>query len=171
VEADHIEKTVAEIQAIWSSVAPHRPFLYSFLDQSFSRQYKADVQFGGIFTIFAGLTILIACLGLFGLATYSTEQRMKEIGIRKVLGASVAGIAGMLSSDFMKLVFVSIVLALPVSWWAMNRWLEGFAYRVETSWWMFALAGVLALAIALLTVSLKAIRAAMANPVTSLRSE
>ncbi|MBT1711651.1 ABC transporter permease [Fulvivirgaceae bacterium PWU5] len=171
IEGGNYEKTIAELQAIWKTVAPQRPFLYTFLDQSFGQQYKADVQFTSIFGIFAGLTIFIACLGLFGLATYATEQRVKEIGIRKVLGASVAGIAGMLSSDFLKLVVVSMLIAIPASWWAMSRWLETFPYRVSLSWWMFALAAVLALIIALVTVSFKAIRAAMISPISSLRSE
>jgi putative ABC transport system permease protein len=171
IASGNYEKTIAELQTIWNTVAPQRPFLYAFLDQSFGQQYNADVQFTGIFSIFAGLTIFIACLGLFGLATYTTEQRVKEIGIRKILGASVAGIAGMLSSDFLKLVVVAMLIALPASWWAMTRWLETFPYRVSLSWWMFGLAAVLALIIAVVTVSFKAIRAAMANPVTSLRSE
>ncbi|MBT1686312.1 ABC transporter permease [Dawidia soli] len=171
VEDGNFEKTIAELQAIWNTVVPQRPFLYTFLDQSFSRQYRADIQFTSIFSIFAGLTIFIACLGLFGLATYATEQRVKEIGIRKVLGASVAGIAGMLSSDFLRLVVVAMLIAVPASWWAMSRWLETFPYRVSLSWWMFALAGVLAIIIALVTVSVKAIRAARVSPVSSLRSE
>jgi putative ABC transport system permease protein len=171
IEGGNYEKTIAELQAIWNTAVPHRPFLYTFLDQSFGQQYKADVQFTSLFGIFAGLTIFIACLGLFGLATYATEQRLKEIGIRKVLGASVAGIAGMLSSDFLKLVGVAMLIAIPMSWWAMTRWLESFPYRVALSWWMFALAGVLAIIIAIVTVSFKAIRAAMISPVRSLRSE
>ena len=117
------------------------------------------------------MAILISCLGLFGLAAFSAEQRKKEIGVRKVLGASVSGVVALLSKDFLKLVGISILIATPVAWWAMNKWLQAFAYRVEISWWMFALAGCIAVAIALITVSFQAIKAALANPVKSLRTE
>jgi putative ABC transport system permease protein len=117
------------------------------------------------------MAILISCLGLFGLAAFSAEQRKKEIGIRKVLGASVAGVVGLLSREFIWLVGIAFVLATPLSWWAMHKWLQGFAYKVSVSWWMFAVAGVLSIIIALLTVSFQAIKAALANPVKSLRSE
>ena len=117
------------------------------------------------------LAFLIACLGLFGLVTYAAEQRMREIGIRKVLGASVSNIAGMLSTDFLKLVIISAVIAFPLAWWTMNKWLQGFAYRINISWWVFIIAGILALFIALITVSFQSIKAAIANPVKSLRTE
>ena len=117
------------------------------------------------------MAILISCLGLFGLAAFSAEQRKKEIGVRKVLGASVSGVVALLSKDFLKLVGISILIATPVAWWAMNKWLQGFAYRVNISWWVFVIAGVLALLIALITVSFQSIKAAIANPVKSLRSE
>jgi putative ABC transport system permease protein len=117
------------------------------------------------------MAILISCLGLFGLAAFSAEQRKKEIGVRKVLGASVAGVVGLLSKDFLKLVGIAILIATPVAWWAMNKWLQAFAYRVEISWWMFVLAGSVAVIIAMITVSFQAIRAAIANPVKSLRTE
>ena len=121
--------------------------------------------------MFAGIAIFISCLGLFGLATYTAQVKFKEIGIRKVLGASVSGIVKLISKDFLKLVIIAIIIAIPVAWWAMNKWLDGFAYRVNISWWVFAMAGVLALLIALITVSFQAIKAAMANPVKSLRTE
>src|SRR5205085_7302428 len=121
--------------------------------------------------IFAALTILVACLGLFGLATYTAEQRSKEIGIRKVLGASVSQLTTMLSKEFLKLVLIACIIAFPLSYWAMHRWLQDFAYRINISWWMLALAGFTALLIALVTVSFKAIKAALANPVKSLRTE
>jgi len=121
--------------------------------------------------IFAVLTIIVSCLGLFGLATYTAERRVKEIGIRKVLGASVSGIAGLLSKDFLQLVFISCLIAFPVAWWMMHNWLQGYEYRIAISWWIFLLAGVIAMLIALLTVSFQAIKAALANPVRSLRSE
>ena len=124
-----------------------------------------------IINAFTGMAILISCLGLFGLAAFSAEQRSREIGIRKVLGASIPGIAQLLSKDFLKLVLIAFLIATPIAWWGMNKWLEAFAYKVTLSWWMFALAGVLSLGIAILTVSFQAIRAAVANPVKTLRSE
>ncbi|PWV51405.1 ABC transporter permease [Chitinophaga sp. S165] len=171
IKTDHLSKTIKELEQTWSTVAPHRPFLYTFLDQSFNRQYKQDARFGELFAAFAGLTIFIACLGLFGLATYTTEQRVKEIGVRKVLGASVTNIVSLLSSDFIKLVLISILIATPAIWWAMQEWLQGYAYRVTIQWWMIGLAGVLAVVTALLTVSLLAVKAALMNPVKALRSE
>jgi putative ABC transport system permease protein len=124
-----------------------------------------------IFLIMAVLAIIIACLGLFGLATYAAEQRIKEIGIRKVLGASVRGIIAMLSKDFLKLVVIASIIAFPIAWFAMNKWLQDFAYRINISWWVFVIASVVAILIALLTISYQAIRAAIANPVKSLRTE
>lgn len=171
IKTDHLQQTIKELEQTWSTLAPHRPFLYSFLDQSFNKQYKQDARFGELFAAFAGLTIFIACLGLFGLATYATEQRVKEIGVRKVLGASVTNIVRLLSSDFIKLVLVSILIATPVIWWAMQEWLQGYAYRITIQWWMIALAGILAVVTALLTVSLLAVKAALMNPVKALRSE
>ena len=133
--------------------------------------YRAEQRAGTIALIFSVLAIFIACLGLFGLATFIAEQRTKEIGIRKVLGASVQGIVGMLSKDFLKLVTIAFMIAVPVAWYAMNVWLRGFAYRISLSWWIFIAAGVAAFLIALITVSFQAIKAAIANPVTSLRTE
>ncbi|MCL7988092.1 ABC transporter permease [Sphingobacterium sp. lm-10] len=164
-------ETLAKLADIWTSVAPHRPFLYSFLDDSFNRQYEADYRFRRLFSAFSGLALFIACLGLLGLAAYTAQQRTKEIGVRKVLGASTFSIVSLLSIDFLQLVTISIFIAGPFAWWAMNKWLEDFAYRIEIQWWMFALAGLAALIIALLTVSGQAIRAALANPVNSLRDE
>jgi len=155
----------------WTTLLPDEPFVYSFLDESFTATYRAEQRTGQIVGIFAGLTIFIACLGLFGLATFTAEQRTKEIGVRKVLGASVFSIVGLLSKDFLKLVLVAILIASPLAWYAMHRWLEDFAYRVDISWWVFALAGLLAIGIALLTVSFQSIKAALVNPVKSLRSE
>jgi len=171
IKTDHLSQTLKELERTWSTLAPHRPFLYSFLDQSFNKQYKQDARFGELFAAFAGLTIFIACLGLFGLATYATEQRVKEIGVRKVLGASVTNIVRLLSSDFIKLVLIAILIATPVIWWAMQEWLQGYAYRITIQWWMIALAGILAVATALLTVSLLAVKAALMNPVKALRTE
>jgi putative ABC transport system permease protein len=152
-------------------MTPGNPFTYSFMDEEFNNLYRAKQQTGKIFITFATLAILIACLGLFGLAAYAAEQRTKEIGIRKVLGASVGNITGMLSKDFLKLVLIASVIAFPVAWWAMHKWLEDFAYRVNISWWIFLVSGMIALVIAIVTVSFQAIKAAMANPVKSLRTE
>ena len=140
-------------------------------DDLFDKTYAAEQKIGTILDIFAVLTIFVACLGLFGLATYTAEQRTKEIGIRKVLGASVAQVTQMLSAEFLKLVLVASLIAFPVSWLLMNKWLQTFAYRISISWWIFAVAGFTALSIALFTVIFQAIKAALANPVNSLRSE
>jgi putative ABC transport system permease protein len=163
--------TIEEVGKIWSKLAPHRPFLYSFLDEDFNHQYQSDFIFKKLFTIFSCLAIFIACLGLLGLATYTAEQRTKEIGIRKVLGAEVYNIVSLLSRDFIRLVIVSILIATPVSWYAMNQWLEGFAYRMVIQPWIFLLAGVAALTIAVLTISYQSLKSARMNPVSSLKSE
>lgn len=168
---DDIPATLASIERVWEKVAPHRPFNYAFLDQEFDEMYRTERRSSGIATVFALLAIFIACSGLFGLATYTIEQRRKEIGIRKVLGASVAGIAGLLAQDFLKLVIASFVIAAPVAYWLMQKWLSDFAYRIDIQWWMFAVAGAAAVVIAFLTVSFQSVQAALANPVKSLRSE
>jgi putative ABC transport system permease protein len=171
VKSENLSQRIAEVENIWKELAPHRPFLYSFLDEDFNKQYESDLRFRKIFTTFSIFALIIACLGLLGLATYTAEQRTKEIGIRKVLGADVSGIVTLLSKDFIRLVLVAIIIATPLSWYAMNRWLEGFAYKVEVSWWIYPLAGILAIIIALLTISSQAIKAALMDPVKSLRSE
>jgi len=171
IDKKHMSQAVSVISAVWKDFSPHQAIRYTFLDEGYAAMY-ADVQrTGNIFISFAVLAIFIACLGLFGLAAFTTEQRTKEIGIRKVLGSSVTGIVQLLSKDFIRLVFVAIVIASPLAWWAMNKWLEDFAYRIHIEWWMFCLAGLLAIMIALFTVSYQAIKAALANPVKSLRSE
>jgi len=142
-----------------------------FLDEAYQAQYVSEQRVSMLSKYFAGLAILISCLGLFGLATFTAEQRTKEIGIRKVLGASVASITSLLAKDFMKLVLLAIVIASPLAWWGMNVWLTDFAYHIDLQWWMFALAGLSAIGIALLTISFQSIKAAVANPVKSLRSE
>ena len=152
-------------------MAPGQPFSYAFLEDSFDAMYRAEQRIGTIALTFACLAIFIACLGLFGLAAFTAEQRTKEIGVRKVLGASVGSIVALLSKDFLKLVLIAIVIASPIAWYAMNRWLQDFAYKITIEWWVFALAGLLAVGIALLTVSFQSIRAALMNPVKSLRSE
>ena len=162
---------LAWLKQTWEKFNPDFPFDYSFLDEDYGQLYEAEIREGNLYMIFAGLAILIACLGLFGLATFAAHQRTKEIGVRKVLGASVSGITGLLAKDFLKLVVVSIVLASPVAYWLMHKWLADFAYRIDIQWWIFAAAGLLAVAVAFLTVSYQSIRAALMNPVESLRSE
>jgi putative ABC transport system permease protein len=162
---------VDQIEAKWKALFHGMPFSYTFMDNDFDKLYHADVQTGQVFITFAVFAILIACLGLFGLVTYAAEQRTREIGIRKVLGASTGGLMSLLSRDFLKLVLIASLIAFPVAWWAMNQWLQSFAYRIGISWWVFVVAGITAILIALVTVSIQTIRAAVANPVKSLRSE
>ncbi len=162
---------LGKLGAIWNKDFPGTPFEYNFLDAQVQKQYESEIVFARIINSFTIVAILISCLGLFGLAAFSAEQRIKEIGIRKVLGAGVPGIVRLLSKDFLRLVVIAIIIATPIAWWAMDKWLQSFVYRVPLSWWMFTLAGVLAVAIALVTVSFQAIKAAVANPVKSLRSE
>jgi putative ABC transport system permease protein len=168
---DQLPRTVAAIQQIWRKTFPDSPFSYFFLDDFFNRQYQTDWTFARLSSLFALLAILVASLGLFGLANLTTRQRTKEIGVRKVLGASVTSIVALLSKDFLKLVLIAIVIASPIAWYAMNRWLQDFAYKIDIEWWVFALAGLLAVGIALLTVSFQSVKAALMNPVKSLRSE
>jgi putative ABC transport system permease protein len=162
---------IKSVESKYKAIAPGMPFNYHFLDDSFDNMYKEEQRVGKVALTFALLAVLIACLGLFGLASYMAEQRTKEIGVRKVLGATVPNIVSMLSKDFLKLVLVAIVIAVPVSWWAMSEWLKEFAFRISIGWWVFILAGVVAMIIALFTVSFQAIKAAIANPVKSLRTE
>lgn len=166
-----IASTLKSMEATWKKTAPGRPFEYTFLSDEFDALYRTEQRIGQLFTFFAIVAILIACLGLFGLSVFAAEQRTKEIGVRKVMGASVTGITTLLARDFLKPVLISILVASPVAWYAMDRWLQDFAYRVDIEWWVFVLSGVLAVAIALATVSFQSIRAALANPVKSLRSE
>ena len=162
---------LATVKTQWTAFKSDEPFRYSFLDESYQATYEAELKTGRILGLFAGLTIFVACLGLFGLATFIAEQRTKEIGVRKVLGASVGSIVALLSKDFLKLVLIAIVIASPIAWYAMNRWLQDFAYKIDIEWWVFALAGLLVVGIALLTVSFQSVKAALMNPVKSLRSE
>lgn len=169
--AGNIEGAVEKIKQLWKQFAPHQPIRYSFMDEDFNRIYETEQRTGMISLAFSTLAVLIACLGLFGLAAYAAEQRTKEIGIRKVLGASITGIVQMLSKDFLKLVAIAAVIAIPFAWWAMHNWLQHFAYRTAITWWIFAGTAGITLLIAILTVSFQAIRAAIANPVQSLRNE
>ncbi|MEP6684057.1 MAG: ABC transporter permease [Parafilimonas sp.] len=171
VNTKNVSSIINNIKSQWNIMAPGQPFNYSFMDADFNNIYTAEQQTGKLFITFAVFAIFIGCLGLFGLVTYAAEQRTKEIGVRKVLGASVGGIVTMLSKEFAKLVLIASVIAFPVAWWAMHTWLQSFAYRTNISWWIFVVAGLAAILIALITVSFQAIKAAMANPVKSLRSE
>ena len=171
LEAGDFSNAVAGIEALWNRFAPGQPFDYYFMEDSFNDTYRAEQRLGRIFFIFAALSILIACLGLFGLAAFNAEKRTKEIGVRKVLGASVGQITYKLSVDFLKLVGVAILISLPLGWYAMNKWLEDFSYRIEIAWWVLVLAAFLAVLISILTVSYQSIKAAIVNPVKSLRTE
>lgn len=164
-------QTIADIKKTWDRFFPDDPFNYFFLDESFNQQYKADTRFGEAFGLFALLAIGIACFGLLGLSAYNVLQRTKEIGIRKVLGASIQSLIVLLSKEFLYLVLISLFIAVPVTWWVMHNWLQDYAYRIPIQWWVFALGGTLALLIALATVGIQSLRAAAANPVKSLRTE
>jgi len=160
---------LAKLQKVWHKHLSDIPFQYRFVSDEVQKQYEAEAIFSNIIASFAGMAIFISCLGLFGLAAFNAEQRRKEIGIRKVLGASVTGVAAVLSKEFLKLIALSFLIGAPIAAWAMNQWLQGFAYRVSISWWMFVVSGLLALFIALATISFQAVKAALANPINSLR--
>ena len=169
--SNDFSKTLNELESIWNSLVPHRPFDTRFVDQNFNVQYEEDARFGMIFSIFSGLAIFVACLGLFGLTIYSTAQRNKEIGVRKVLGASATRIVALLSKDFLTLFIVALIIAVPLSWYVMNSWLDGFAYRISLGFEVFAISSLVTLIIAFATMSFKTVNAALANPVESLRDE
>lgn len=171
VNAADMRHFIGSVTSLWKDFAPHQPIRYSFLDQRFARMYTDVLRTGRIFTSFAILAIIVACLGLLGLSAFMAEQRTKEIGIRKVLGASVSNVLTLLSKDFLRLVLIAVVIASPLAWYIMSRWLENFAYHINVEWWVFILAGLIATVIALLTVSFQSVKAALMNPVQSLRSE
>jgi putative ABC transport system permease protein len=171
VDTKDLPTTIEHIKKAYADFFPGNLFDYYFLDEKFNRQYADDRLFGQVFGLFAGLAIAIACLGLFGLSFLAATQRRKEIGVRKVLGASVTSIVFILSKDFMKLVLTAFVIASPIAWYVMNNWLGDFAYRINISTWVFVGAGMLAMIVALATISLQAIKAATINPVKSLRTE
>ncbi|HEV7347736.1 ABC transporter permease [Telluribacter sp.] len=171
LKTDDVMASMARVEQLWKRMAPGQPFEYRFMNDDFDSEYRAENRVGQIFVTFALLSILIGCLGLFGLAAFTAERRTKEIGVRKVLGASIGDIVTMLSRDFLKLVLIAIVIASPIAWYAMDKWLGDFAYKVDIQWWVFVVAGMLAVGIALFTVSFQSIKAALMNPVKSLKSE
>lgn len=170
-QSKNTQDVISTIEKSWKALAPGQPFQYSFLDEDFANLYTTEQRLGKTFALFAGLAIMIACLGLFALTAFTAEQRTKEIGIRKVLGASVSGIVVLLSKEFGKLIIIAFILATPVAWWAISKWLEDYQYKVEIGWGIFALAGLIVLVIAFATMSFQSIKAAISNPVKSLRSE
>jgi len=171
ISGSEVKPALAGISKVWTAMAPHRPFEYEFLDDQFNELYSAETRTGKLFYNFSLLAIGLACLGLFGLVSFTAKQRTKEIGIRKVLGASVGSIISLLSGEFVRLVLLASLVAIPITWFAMRNWLNDFAYRIELSWWMFALAAFAALLIAVTTVFVQAIQSALENPVKSLRTE
>jgi putative ABC transport system permease protein len=171
LSGNDIKGTISQLEKLWDTFSIERPFEYVFLDESFAKLYASEERFQKAFISLVVLGIMIACLGLLGLATYAAQQRVKEIGIRKTLGASVMNVVGLLSKDFLKLVVISLVIAVPIAWYGMNKWLQDFHYRITIQWWVFILAGILAIVIAFATISFQTIRAATANPVKSLRTE
>jgi len=171
IDPKNVTATVAAVKAKYQGFFPGNLFDYSFLDEQFNAQYKNDELFGKAFSIFGGFAIFIACLGLLGLSLFATLQRTKEIGVRKVLGASVLNIVMLLSKDFIKLVIIAIGFGVPIAYLILHNWLQDFAYRITISWWIFGLAGIVAIIVALATISFQAVKAATSNPVKSLRSE
>ena len=171
VETNNLSETIAHAQAVWDDIFPGNPFEYFFLDDHFNRQYQADLRFGKVFGFFAALAIFVACLGLFGLSSFMVTQRTKEIGVRKVLGASIASILTLLSRDFVKLILVACLIAMPLAYWILQNWLNHYAFHINLGWWLFVLPMVAVLFVALFTVSFQSLKAAMANPVDTLRDE
>jgi putative ABC transport system permease protein len=171
IKAGQLQPAIAKIEKEWKTITNNYPFEYTFLDQTIAKMYEADMRWQKTIQASCFFAILIACMGLFGLSAINAINRRKEIGIRKVLGASVKDIVATLSSSFLIMVIISIAIATPLAWWLMNKWLEDFAYRINISWWMFLIIGITAIIIAIGTVSFQAIKAALANPVKSLRTE
>jgi len=171
IKAGKTKETIATLQSICKELNPKFPFTYQFSDLEYAKLYESEKVVSKLANIFAFLAIFISCLGLFGLATFTAEQRTKEIGVRKVLGASSSSIVRLLSANFLKPIILAFLVAFPASWYAMNNWLQNYAYKIDISWWMFAIAGLLTVCIAFITVSYESIKAALVNPVESLRTE
>ncbi|WP_373056294.1 ABC transporter permease [Zunongwangia sp. H14] len=171
IKADNVEDALTQLKTVWNNFSPEYPLEYNFLDESFETMYQAEDKLKSLLWIFTAMAIFVGCLGLFGLAAYDTERRTKEIGIRKILGASVENIVLLLSKDFAKLIFIALIIASPIAWYFMKRWLQDFAYRINIGWAVFAIAGLLAITIALITVGFHAIKAACSNPINNIRTE
>ena len=164
-------KTIESLRSTWAAIAGERPFEFEFMDEAIAQHYQAEDRFLKIFTTFSVLSIMLGGLGLFGLTAFMAKRRTKEIGIRRVMGASVSTLIRILSKDFLKLVLIANIIGWPIAWYFMNKWLEDFAYRIHISWWIFAAAALVAVIVALATISFQAIKAALMNPVNSLRTE
>jgi putative ABC transport system permease protein len=171
ISSQNMQSTMKSLENKWKELVPGIPMIYFFADDAYNAQYKSEAQFGKLFICFSVIAILLSCLGLLGLSAFSTVQRTKEIGIRKVLGSSVYSIVTLLTKDFLVLIGIAFLIAVPIAWFGMNKWLQEFAYRINMGWWIFAAGGLLVVLVALITVSFQAIKAAVANPVESLRSE
>jgi putative ABC transport system permease protein len=171
VSGGHLQQTISHLESSWKTLVPYRPFEFHFLDEDYNKLYSSEIRLGTIMDLFAGIAIVLACLGLFGLSAYTVQQRVKEIGIRKVLGGSVSNIVITLSRDFILLTGIAIFIAIPAAWWASAKWLESFSYRTSVTWNVFVIAALATILLAIITVSFQAIRAAIANPVKSLRTE
>jgi ABC-type antimicrobial peptide transport system permease subunit len=169
--ANSTAENLKRAESVFKKYNPDYPFEYNFIDEDYARKFRDEQRTGTLASLFAGLTIVISCLGLFGLAAYMAQNRIKEIGVRKVLGASVTGVTTLLSKDFLKLVMISFAIASPIAWWSMHKWLQTYTYRINISVWVFVLAAVLTMLISVITVSFQAVKAALANPVRSLRGE
>jgi putative ABC transport system permease protein len=171
LRSDDMKNSIAYINSIWNKFSPGYPLDYQFMDESYGKMYKSEEKLSSLLWIFAVMAIVVGCMGLFALAALSAEQRTKEIGIRKVLGANVFNIVGLLSKNFLLLVLIASIIAFPIAWWAMNKWLQDFPYRITITWWVFAIATLAALIIALITVSFQAVKTALTDPVKNLRTE
>jgi putative ABC transport system permease protein len=171
LNTDHVQQSIASIEQLWKNIEPDFPIRYSFLDDNFQKLFIAYTRLQKIIGFFAAAAIFISVMGLFALTAFLTGQRTKEIGIRKILGAGLGDLASLLSKDFIRLVVIAVIIALPVGWWAADKWLQTFAYRINVSGWMFLIAALVVMAIAIVTISIQTIKAAIANPVKSLRTE
>jgi putative ABC transport system permease protein len=171
ITGEHLSQTLEYLEATWKRVAPGIPYEAHFLDENYNKLYAAEERLGTVMNLFSGIAIVLACLGLFGLSSYSAKQRVKEIGIRKVLGAPVAGLVMLLGGGFVRLAVVAMLIAMPLAAWVAHWWLQGFVYRTGMAWWVFVVAGLMVMAVTLATVSIQAVRTALVNPVKSLRAE
>jgi putative ABC transport system permease protein len=171
INSANTKTTLSQLEKVWKERVPHRPFEYHFLDEDYESLYRAEQRTAGVFATFSTIAILLACLGLFALTAYAMVQRTKEIGIRKILGASVTNILTLVSKDFIKLIIVALCIAVPVAWIAVAKWLDNFVYKTTVHWWVFGLAGIAIVVIAFLTITLQAIKTALTNPVKNLRTE